>query len=88
MKRKLLVCTALAVGGILINSLYACKDETPAALVADTAVKAAFGGKIELNNLLNYAAQAKPAYITKDNTSGNPVTNKGATLGRVLKIGK
>ena len=26
----------------------------------------------------------KPAYITKDNTAGNPITDKGATLGRVL----
>ncbi len=83
MKRKLLVCTALAVGGILINTLYACKDETPI-VVGDDAVQAAFGGKIDLNNLLNYEAQARPAYITKDNTFGNAITNKGATLGRVL----
>jgi cytochrome c peroxidase len=34
--------------------------------------------------LSNYANQTKPAYITKDNTAGNPITDKGATLGRVL----
>ena len=47
-------------------------------------VIATFTGKIDLNNLSNYANQSKPAYITKDNTSSNPITDKGATLGRVL----
>ncbi|WP_374504735.1 cytochrome-c peroxidase [Flavobacterium sp.] len=47
-------------------------------------VTATFSGKIDLNNLSNYANQSKPAYITKDNTAGNPITDKGATLGRVL----
>ncbi len=40
---------------------------------------------IDLNNLDNYSNQIVPAYITKDNTPAfNPITNKGATLGRVL----
>ncbi len=39
---------------------------------------------IDLNNLLNYEAQAVPNYITKDNTDANPITDEGATLGRVL----
>lgn len=39
---------------------------------------------IDLNHLLNYQAQTKPTYITKDNTAGNAITNGGATLGRVL----
>ncbi|MEY3737534.1 MAG: hypothetical protein RL544_312, partial [Bacteroidota bacterium] len=43
-----------------------------------------FGAEIDLNNLANYAAQAKPAYIVKDNTGNNPITNAKATLGRVL----
>lgn len=48
-------------------------------------VKAAFGSNINLDNLENYANQSVPAYITKDNTTaGNSITNKGATLGRVL----
>ncbi|MDX6765540.1 MAG: cytochrome c peroxidase [Candidatus Methylacidiphilales bacterium] len=41
-------------------------------------------GVIDLTSLDNYANQTKPAYITKDNTSGNPITDAGATLGRVL----
>ncbi len=48
------------------------------------AVKAAFGNTIDLNNLENYASQTRPAYITKDNSGANPITNAGATLGRVL----
>jgi cytochrome c peroxidase len=38
-----------------------------------------FLNKIDLNNLSNYANQTVPAYITKDNTAGNPITDKGAT---------
>jgi cytochrome c peroxidase len=47
-------------------------------------VAAAFGSKINLNSLSNYANQPIPNYITKNNVNGNPITNKGATLGRVL----
>jgi cytochrome c peroxidase len=47
-------------------------------------VEAAFGPKIDLENLSNYANQTIPSYITKDNTNGNPINDKVATLGRVL----
>lgn len=47
-------------------------------------VSATFGNTIDLNNLYNYANQFVPDYITRDNTTTNPVTDKGATLGRVL----
>lgn len=47
-------------------------------------VKATFGTSIDLNNLENYENQLIPTYITKDNSIQNPITNKGATLGRVL----
>ena len=40
---------------------------------------------IDLNNLLNYASQSRPVYIVRDNTMpANPITDAGATLGRVL----
>lgn len=40
---------------------------------------------IDLANLFNYENQIIPAYITKDNTpANNPITDEGATLGRVL----
>ncbi|GEP42789.1 cytochrome-c peroxidase [Brevifollis gellanilyticus] len=45
-------------------------------------------GVVDLTNLANYAAQTRPGYIVRDNTPGgagaNPITNLGATLGRVL----
>lgn len=42
-------------------------------------------GTIDLDNLFNYTDQNVPDYITKDNTpSNNPITDEGATLGRVL----
>lgn len=40
---------------------------------------------IDLNNLFNYENQNIPSYITKDNTPlDNPISDEGATLGRVL----
>lgn len=40
---------------------------------------------IDLSNLDNYIGQSIPNYITKNNTPvTNPLTNAGATLGRVL----
>ena len=47
-------------------------------------IRATFGNNINPESLLNYANQPIPVYITKDNTAGNPITDKGATLGRVL----
>lgn len=47
-------------------------------------VTATFGNTINLNALANYANQPVPTYITKNNINGNPITDKGATLGRVL----
>lgn len=42
-------------------------------------------GVVDLTVLENYANQTRPAYITRDNTPGNnPITNAGATLGRIL----
>ncbi len=42
-------------------------------------------GVLDLTTLADYAGQAIPAYITKDNTPGNnAITDAGATLGRVL----
>jgi cytochrome c peroxidase len=51
---------------------------------ASASVKAG-DGVIDLTALANYAAQPFPAYITRNNTPGNnPITDRGATLGRVL----
>jgi len=42
-------------------------------------------GTIDLDSLFNYENQSIPSYITKDNTPpDNPITDEGATLGRIL----
>jgi cytochrome c peroxidase len=42
-------------------------------------------GVLDLTALHDYAGQAIPAYVTRNNTPlNNPITNAGATLGRVL----
>ena len=51
-------------------------------------IKATFGNRIDPNNLYNYANQSIPNYITKFNGQNNPITNAGATLGRVLLYDK
>lgn len=56
--------------------------ETPTANYP--AVENVFGDKLHLDNLLNYANQTIPDYITKDNGTLNPINDKIATLGRVL----
>ncbi|MFA9211663.1 MAG: cytochrome-c peroxidase [Moraxellaceae bacterium] len=64
-------------------SVFSCKkkDNTVQPL---SAVATTFNGNIDLNHLENYANQTIPSYITKDNTGSNTLTDKGATLGRVL----
>lgn len=76
MKKTLII----SIIGLLICG-YACKKQKAVTYVA---VTNQFGTKIDLQNLLNYANQPVPAYITKDNSAGNSITNAKATLGRVL----
>jgi cytochrome c peroxidase len=54
------------------------EDKTP------SAIEIAFKGKIDINHPLSYSAQFIPGYITKSNGMSNPISDKGATLGRVL----
>lgn len=72
---------------IPLLSLYAglaCSGEAGMAVLQSyPAVEAAFKGKVDLNNLANYANQPVPAYVRKFNDT-NFITNAGATLGRVL----
>ena len=68
----------------LILTLISCGKSDTYEDVAYPNVKATFGTKIDLENLANYANQTVPGYITKSNINGNPITDKGATLGRVL----
>lgn len=84
--RKIPLIIASIVSVVIF--LVACSKTDSAANATGTtlysAIATAFGAQIDLNNLANYAAQTKPAYITKDNTGNNPITNAKATLGRVL----
>ena len=80
----------LLIIACVLCSIYACKDDdgtttpdTPTEPTFD-AIKAKFANTIDLENLENYANQSIPAYITKDNMGSNVITDKGATLGRVL----
>ena len=52
--------------------------------IDQSAIMAVFNGAIDLENLDNYANQPVPDYVTKMNDGGNPITDAGATLGRVL----
>jgi cytochrome c peroxidase len=81
MRKKTLVLFALSAPVVLFQ--FCSKKEISPTLTFN-AIKAVFGNKIDPDNLANYANQAKPAYITKDNTAGNAIDNKKATLGRVL----
>ncbi len=70
---------------LLFSTLISCnKSDDYQDIPTYPNVAAAFGNNIDLNHLDNYANQVVPAYITKDNTQGNTITDKGATLGRVL----
>ena len=75
---------------VLIVTLYSCNDTdevtyTPLPTTASyPAIEAEFGSSVDLNNLANYANQNVPSYITKDNSGLNAISDKGATLGRVL----
>lgn len=71
----------------LVALSYSCgSDDSSNYIEIDpyAAITATFGGAINPESLYNYANQSIPGYITKDNSAGNFITNKGATLGRVL----
>ena len=78
------ILTVLAIVFLVVSCNT--NDEENYTPITETysAVQAEFGSSVDLNNLANYANQTVPAYITKDNSALNPISNKGATLGRVL----
>ncbi|MEM9329365.1 MAG: cytochrome c peroxidase [Bacteroidota bacterium] len=74
---------------MLLASAISCNsdgdtEEDVSLLNRQVAVSETFGGRIDLDNLEDYANQAYPNYIREDNTGTNVITNAGATLGRVL----
>ena len=81
---------SIATVFILLIAAVSCSKSdtttiTPVVVDPYAAIKATFGTKVDPTNLVNYANQARPAYIGgKDNTGGNNITNAKATLGRVM----
>ncbi len=69
---------------IFPTSATATTTQTTIAIDPYAAIKLAFGTAIDPNNLENYANQGQPAYIVKNNLGNNSITDKTATLGRVL----
>ncbi len=80
--RKSILVTSLLCLAVLLLTKCTKSDNTVAASYVN--VEAKFGSNISLASLANYANQAKPSYITRDNTRTNPITDAKATLGRIL----
>ncbi|WP_246144128.1 cytochrome-c peroxidase [Neolewinella aurantiaca] len=81
--RYFLLCTA----GFLF--FFSCAEDDPLLLSDDTdsetdPIDITFDGQLDLADPFNYATQAIPDYIARDNTENNRLTDAGATLGRVL----
>jgi cytochrome c peroxidase len=79
---KKILLSLIAV--VLLTSCGSSDTEYQDITAAYPNITATFGNTINPNNLANYANQTIPNYITKNNVNGNPITDKGATLGRVL----
>lgn len=75
---------------LIISMSFSCSSDDEATAyfpipnISYPNVEAAFGDNLNLNSLANYANQSVPDYITKNNSGTNLITDKGATLGRVL----
>jgi cytochrome c peroxidase len=69
---------------LMLSSCSNNSDENYEEITTYPFVEAEFGASLDLDNLANYANQAIPSYITKNNSQGNAITDRGATLGRVL----
>ena len=82
--KKFVTIAVLAI--VVLVFQFCSKSDTATVNAPDpyAAIKATFGSRIDPANLLNYAAQGKPAYIIKDNSGGNVIIDTKATLGRVL----
>jgi cytochrome c peroxidase len=85
MKRMIFkTCALLFVSHLFLGCSKSESDYETIAIETYPNVLATFSSKLDLNNLNNYANQVVPNYITKNNTGSNLITDKGATLGRVL----
>lgn len=84
-RKPLIYSSIILLSGLLIVACTKEESELSNNTIDPYAdVKSVFKGKIDLENLANYANQSIPTYITRDNTNTNPISDKAATLGRVL----
>lgn len=86
--RKITPAKITLLFALFVTAIWSCKKldltiANPNASLFE-ATKLAFGTNIDYANLNNYANQAKPNYITLDNTTTNNITDAKATLGRIL----
>lgn len=81
---KIKVILSICILIISLIIVQSCKKEDKEVITTPSVIATTFNGAIDLNNLENYANQSIPNYIIKDNTGSNQITDKGATLGRVL----
>lgn len=72
-------CTATDPDGASVSDTFEITVD-----IDQSAIATVFSGEIDLENLDDFANQPVPNYITKINDGGNPITDAGATLGRVL----
>lgn len=82
---KTLIFSSIVMFTSIFN--FACNEESEVTyndVDPYSEVNSIFAGTIDLDNLYNYANQSIPSYITKDNINTNPISDKAATLGRVL----
>lgn len=81
MKNKLMIVCSLL---FLLTSCNKNEEDDYEEIDNYPNVVATFGDNIDLTSLANYANQTVPNYIIKNNSGSNTITDKGATLGRVL----
>jgi cytochrome c peroxidase len=82
MRKAAIVLLPIVAAVVAVASCSKKDSSTTAASYPNVAT--AFGSNIDLVHLANYAGQGRPAYIIKDNTGSNGITDAKATLGRVL----
>ncbi|WP_281989178.1 cytochrome-c peroxidase [Aquimarina aggregata] len=84
LKRILFLAISVIITSCSGDDYTDVSNENPGTSTDASVLQDIFGQNIDLDNLLNYADQGIPNYITQDNTLENDITDAKATLGRVL----
>lgn len=82
---KYAIVVLIALSIVLLARCKKDTDTSSSTVTVDKALLAEyFGSQIDLDHMDNYANQGVPAYITKDNSGSNMISDAKATLGRVM----